>query len=127
MRSISKWLIAGAALGGAAMLATPAEAQMDFSIGIGAPTYYGYNWDRTCDWYRWHEMPAPARCLGYYRDVWGPGVYLNSGFVFRDRDHWGRWRDRDDFRHWRGYDWHHRWDHYRDHDHHYRDRDRDWR
>ncbi|MDE2183272.1 MAG: hypothetical protein KGJ78_09645 [Alphaproteobacteria bacterium] len=115
----SKSLVVGAVLG-AALAAAPAQAGVNFSIGIGVPAYYGYDYYRPCDWYRWHDYPAPRRCYAYYRGYWGPSMYVDGDFIFRDRDDWYRWRDRDDYRHWRGHDW-------RDRDRGDRDRgDRGW-
>jgi hypothetical protein len=118
--AVAALLAAGAAIG----TTTPASARVTFSVGIGGPLYYGYDYYRPCRWYFQHDFPAPRRCYRDYMGFYGPHVYISDGFVFRDRAHWGRWRDRDDFRHWRSYDWdrHHRdWDDRRGH----RDRDHD--
>jgi hypothetical protein len=103
MKSLTKALLTTLILGGAAMAAaSPASAGIGVSIGIGGPAYYrGYHYDRPCAFYRANDLPAPARCYGYYQGVWGSGVYLDGNFVFRNRDHWARWRGRDDYRHWR--------------------------
>jgi hypothetical protein len=117
--ALAALLVAGGAIG----IAAPANAEVGVSIGIGGPGYYGtyrdYDYYRPCSWYRYWDLPAPARCYGAYYGYFGPGVFLDGDFVFRDRDDWGRWRDRDDFRGWReraefhrGGDWGHRdWGH----------------
>lgn len=102
MKSLTKVLLATAMLGGAALaVASPASARVGISIGIGTPGYYqGYYYDRPCEYYRVNDLPAPARCVGYYRGYWGSNVYLDGNFVFRDRDYWAHWRGRDDYRRW---------------------------
>lgn len=107
MKSSVKILVAALMLGGTALaVATPAEARVGLSIGIGVPgPYWGYRYDRPCWFYRAHALPAPARCYDYYRAHWGSGVYLDGNFVFGSRDAWYHWRDRDDYRHWRDH-WH---------------------
>ena len=120
MNAFAKRILVGAALGAAIAVSAPANAGVSFSIGIGGPAYYGYDYWRPCDWYFAHGFPAPRRCYDYYRGVWGPHLYISDGFVFRDRDDWYRWRGRDDFRHWRGHDWdrdRRDWDRHHDHDH----------
>jgi len=118
MKSLARNLMFAALLGGTAVMATaPANARVGLSIGLGGPAYYGYSYDRPCWFYRSHDLPAPARCLGYYRGYWGSNVYVDGNFVFRDRDHWDRWHDRDDYRRWRNHDWNGR-DRGSDHDHH---------
>jgi hypothetical protein len=120
VRSLVKNLVLAGLLGGAAVAtAAPATAGVSLSIGIGGPAYYGYDYYRPCWFYRAHDLPAPARCLGYYRGIWGPRLYVDGDFIFRDRDDWRRWHDRDDYRHWRGHDWH-------DRDHHDNGRHRGW-
>ena len=109
MKSLATWLAAGAILGGAAVVSAPTRAEVSFSFGIGAPTYDGYNYDRPCEWYRHHDLPAPRQCIGYYRGTWGSRIFVDGPFVFRDRDQWRHWRDRRDYHHWRDYDWHNRW------------------
>lgn len=107
MSSLTKRLVIGAVLGAAMAVSAPAaNAGVSLSIGIGGgPVYFGYDYWRPCDWYFAHGFPAPYRCYSYYRGVYGPRLYVDGGFVFRDRGDWYRWRDRDDFRHWRGHDW----------------------
>ena len=112
MKSFARNLTLAALLSGGAMLsAAPASAGVHLSIGLGAPSYYGYHYDRPCWYYREHYLPAPARCLGYYRSHWGSNVYVDGNFVFRDHDHWNKWHDRDEYRHWRGHDWNGHEDH----------------
>lgn len=105
MKSLARGFLIAAALGAAITMSAPANAEVSFSIGIGGPVFYGYDYWRPCGWYFDHGFPAPARCYDYYRGFWGPRLYMSDGFVFRDRDDWYRWRGRDDFRHWRGHDW----------------------
>lgn len=107
MKKIMNYAVAGLIAAGAAVGATtvPAKAAVGVSIGIGGPMYYGYDYYRPCRWYFNHDFPAPRRCYADYRSYYGPSVYLSSGFVFRDRVHYGRFRDRDDFHHWRDHDW----------------------
>lgn len=105
MNSLAKRFLIGSLLGAALAVSAPASAGVSLSIGIGGPSYYGYDYWRPCDWYFDHGFPAPYRCYDYYRGAWGPHLYVNGGFVFRDRDDWYRWRNRDDFRRWRGHDW----------------------
>ncbi len=117
MHRIAKYAAAALLAGGAAIASTtPSNAAVGVSIGIGPFSGSYYDYGRPCAFYRDYDYPAPARCYSAYQGFYGSGVYLNSGFVFRDRDSWGRWRDRDDFRHWRNHDFH---------DRDYRDRDRD--
>ncbi len=108
MKSLAKRFLIGAALGAAIAVSAPAaNAELSFSIGIGGPVYYGYDYWRPCGWYFDHGFPAPYRCYDYYRGSWGSRLYVSDGFVFRDRDDWNRWRGRDDFRRWRGHEWDH--------------------
>ncbi|MDE2112164.1 MAG: hypothetical protein KGJ79_13555 [Alphaproteobacteria bacterium] len=107
MRSLVKVFTAALLLGGGVTaVAAPAQAGVDLSIGIGVPAYYGYDFYRPCEFYRYHDLPAPARCYSYFYRYWGPGVYIDGDFLFRDRDDWWRWHDRDDYRHWRDHDFH---------------------
>ena len=108
MRTLAKLCAAALMSGGGALAtATPANAQIDFSIGIGGPAYYGYyDYTAPCWWYREYELPAPRRCYPYFYDLWGPGIFFDGDFIFRDRDDFWRWRDRDDYRHWREHDFH---------------------
>jgi hypothetical protein len=99
--------IAGAALlSGMAMIgaATPADARIAIAIGVG-PEFHGYRYDRPCKFYFNHDLPAPARCRGDYARFYHTNVYVDGGFVFRDRDTWNRWHNRDDYRHWHEH-WH---------------------
>jgi hypothetical protein len=107
MNRLSTYAIAGLIAAGAAMGATtlPAKAGVDVSIGVGGPLYYGYDYYRPCRWYFDNDFPAPRRCYREYTGFYGPGVYISSGFVFRDRAHYYRYRGRDDFRHWRNHNW----------------------
>lgn len=113
MKSLATKLMFAAMLAGTAILATtPANARVSLSIGLGGPAYYGYNYNRPCSFYRTHDLPAPARCREYLSSYWGPQVYADGDFIFRDRDHWSHWKGRDDYRHWKDHDWsggdHHR-------------------
>lgn len=110
MNLLSKTLIAAGAMFGLAMTAAPSEAGVNLSIGIGVPAYYGYDYYRPCEWYWRHDFPAPRRCFDYYRRYWGPGLYIDGDFLFRDRDDYYRWRGRDNYRRWRGHDWRDRGD-----------------
>ena len=110
MRMITKLGAAALMLGGSAVLATtPASAGVSVGIGIGGPgpAWYGdYNYDAPCSWYEDNDLPAPYRCYGYFSGIWGPGIYVDGDFIFRDRAHWGWWRDRPEYSHWRAHDWH---------------------
>lgn len=138
MRSLSKIVLAGLLMGGAAVVAAqPAAARVGVSIGIGVPGFYGsfddYDYYRPCRWYFDHNFPAPAHCYRDYYGFYGPDVYVYDGFVYRSHDDYYRWRDRDDFRRWHehhnewrghdndwrgGGDWHDHGDHHGDwHDH----------
>jgi hypothetical protein len=121
MKKIASYAVAALIAAGAAVGASaPAKAAVSFSIGVGGPLYYGYDYYRPCRWYFDHDFPAPRRCYREYIGFYGPNVYISDGFVFRDRAHWGHWRYRSDYRRWRSYDWerHHRdWQRHPDHDH----------
>jgi hypothetical protein len=128
MKTLSKLAVAAVMLGGGAIASTaPANADVGFSVGVGGPgyygyysngpsyyggygggysaPYYGYSYYRPCSFYYYNELPAPPRCYNYFRDYYGPSIYFDSGFVFRDRDDYWRWHDRDDFRHWSSHNW----------------------
>jgi hypothetical protein len=123
MKTLAKLAVAAAMLGGGAIVSTaPANADVGVSIGVGGPgyygyysngpryyggygAYYGYDYYRPCSFYYYNELPAPPRCYSYFEEYYGPSVFFDSGFVFRDRDDYWRWHDRDDFRHWQGHDW----------------------
>jgi len=125
MKTLAKYCAAALMMGGSALVtAQPANAHVDVSVGIGGPAYYGgyggyyggyddgyYDYYRPCRWYYYYDLPAPARCYNDYYGYYGPSIYLDSGFIFRDRDDWWRWHDRDDFRHWRAHDFHWHGDH----------------
>lgn len=105
MKYLAKFAVAAlVAIGAVGAAAAPAEARVVVSVGLG-DTYMGYNYYRPCSYYFRHDLPAPRRCYSYYRR-YHPHLYIYSGFVFRDRVHYGYWRHRNDFRHWRN----HRWD-----------------
>src|SRR5271155_3193461 len=95
MKSLAKIAVAAFFMGGAALLtAAPADAGINLSIGIGVPgfvpgypAYYGYDYYRPCDFYRYNDLPAPRRCYAYFYNYWGPGVYFDGNFIFRDRAH----------------------------------------
>ena len=127
MNSLAKIATAAFLMGGAAfMTAAPANAGVSLSVGIGVPgfargypAYYGYDYYRPCAFYLNNDLPAPRRCYGYFYNVWGPGLYFDGNFLFRDRAHWWRWHDRDDYRRWYAHDFGYRghdggdrgWDH----------------
>jgi hypothetical protein len=102
MNRIAKVALGALMLGGAAVATTTAaEAGVSVGIGIGAPGYYHgpyYGPYHSCSYYRYWRLPAPSRCYRDYYDYYGPSVFIDSGFVFRDRDDFARFRDRDDFR-----------------------------
>ena len=54
----------------------------------GYPAYYGYDYYRPCEYYLNNDLPAPRRCYNYFYNVWGPGLYFDGNFIFRDRAHW---------------------------------------
>jgi len=105
MRRLVKYCAAAVMIGGSVIAAAvPANAQVGVSVGIGVPGFYGdYDYHRPCLFYRYNDLPVPARCYGYFHGLWGSNVYVDGDFIFRDRDDWGRWRGRDDYRHWRGH------------------------
>ena len=127
MNSLAKIATAAFLMGGAAfMTAAPANAGLSVSVGIGVPgfvrgypAYYGYDYYRPCEFYLNNDLPAPRRCYSYFYNVWGPGLYFDGNFIFRDRAHWWRWHDRDDYRRWYAHDFGYRghdggdrgWDH----------------
>ena len=94
-------LMAGAALGASAAVATPAEAGVTLSFGLGAPGYYGgYYGPAYYPGYSYSYGPAyyPA-----YRYRYGPTFYYNSGWG--GRGHWRGYRGRG---HGYGYGYHRR-------------------
>lgn len=105
MRSFAKLVFAGFVLGGAVLAGDEVKAGVNISFGIGGPTVYqGYDYARPCWWYRERALPAPRRCYRYFYGFYGPSIFMDGDFVFRDRDDFGRWRDRDDYRQWRRHD-----------------------
>lgn len=109
MKTLAKIYAAAFVMGGAlALTATPAMAGFSLSIGLGYPAFDGYyHYDAPCWWYRQWDLPAPRRCYSYLEYYWGPSIYTEGGFIFRDRNEWRRWRHRDAFGHWRRHDF--RW------------------
>jgi|SRR5579871_2978675 len=102
--TLAALVLAGAGVGASA----PASADVGISIGLGGPGYYAdYDYYRPCSFYRYWNLPAPARCYQDYYWFYGRDVFIDGGFVFRDRDDFGRWRDRDDFRRWHDHDFRH--------------------
>ncbi len=73
MKGLATLTLAALALGGAAASA---------SAGMAA----GHPGRQPCHFYLHRDLPAPRRCLEYYRDAVGPGVYVHGGFVFRSRE-----------------------------------------
>jgi hypothetical protein len=109
-------VVAGVLLSGASLAGTEAQAGVSISVGIGGPPiYYGYDYSRPCWWYRERALPAPRRCYRYFYGIYGPSLFVDGDFIFRDRDDYGRWRDRDDYRRWRGHDFHRDYDRWHDH------------
>jgi hypothetical protein len=114
MRTLHKIAIVAVLAGGTSLAASlPASADhFGVSIGIGGPSFGGdYDYYRPCGWYRYNNLPAPARCYRDFIGFYGPNVYVVDGFVFRNHDDWGHWRDRDEWNHWRNHefrraDWH---------------------
>jgi hypothetical protein len=98
VKLLPKLVLAALVAGGAVSLdaQAPAEAGVALSISIG-----DYNYHRTCSYYYRHHLPAPRRCYTYMRRYWGPAIYIDGDFIFRDRSDWGRWRNRDDYYHWK--------------------------
>lgn len=98
MKTLAKICTAALMIGGSAIATTtPANAEVGVSIGIGGLGWYGdYDYGRPCWWYRDRDLPVPRRCYNYFYSIWGPGIYIDGDFIFRDRDHWWRWHDRDD-------------------------------
>jgi len=138
MRFFNKFALAALLASGAVIGASaPANARVDVSIGVGGPGVFvgDYDYYRPCSYYRYWNIPAPARCYREFYGFYGPSVFVVDGFVFSNRDSWGRWRDRDDYGHWRRHEWrradwhdhdngwHNGW---RDHDHDWHDHDHDW-
>ena len=114
MKTLAKFGVAALMLGGSALAtAQSANAEVGVSVGIGGPGYYGgygdygdydgyYDYGRPCSWYYYYDLPAPARCYNDYYGYYGPSVFFDGGFVFRDRDHFRHFHDR-------GFDGGHRW------------------
>ncbi len=113
MKAFSRLALAAFAVAGAAAIgnAEPAKASVGLSIGI-----YGggdYDYYRPCSWYRYHDFPAPHRCYRYFQGIYGPTIFVDGDFIFRDRDDFGRWHDRDEYRHWRNHEFRREdWDHH---------------
>lgn len=118
MKLLANYAVAAAVAAGALMGASaPANAAVGLSISVGGPFYYGgYDYRRPCSFYRRYDLPAPRRCLGYFRNYYGSAVYLDGDFVFGSQNVFYRWRDHDDYRRWRNHE-------YREWRHHDRDRD----
>ena len=116
MKTLAKLGVAALMLGGSALATTQsANAEVGVSIGIGGPGYYGYSggyydgyydYYRPCSWYYYYDLPAPRRCYDYFYSYWGPSIFFDGDFIFRDRDDYWRWHDRDDYHHWRDHDFH---------------------
>jgi len=75
MNGLARLMLAATALGGMAAGAQ-ASANMEGADPGRQP----------CHFYMHRDIPAPKRCLRYYRDAVGPGVYVHGGFVFRSRE-----------------------------------------
>ena len=69
--------------------------------------YGDYDYYAPCSYYRYYDLPAPARCYRYFYGYYGPALFWDGDFIFRDHDDYWRWHDRDDFHHWSGHDWGH--------------------
>lgn len=116
MKTLAKYAIAAVLAGGTAMgAAQPANAHVGVSIGIGVPGYYGddgyygdsdysYDYSAPCSYYRYYDLPAPGRCYSYFYGFYGPALFWDSGFIFRDHDDFWRWHGRSDWQHWRAHD-----------------------
>jgi hypothetical protein len=76
MNGLATLMLTATALGGLAAGAAQASANME----AGDPGR------QPCHFYLHREIPAPKRCLRYYHDAVGPGVYVHGGFVFRSRE-----------------------------------------
>lgn len=120
MKLISQLALVALVAGGTASLdmQRPATADVTFSIGVG-----NYDYNRPCWFYYRHHLPAPHRCYNYMWRYYGPGMYVDGDFIFRDRYEWSHWRDRDDYRHWKRHEFRHdQWHDGRDGGHGDRDR-----
>jgi len=57
MRSMTKFGLAALMLGGTALMAPAASAQVSVGVGIGIPGIHiwtgGYDYNRPCSWYRY--------------------------------------------------------------------------
>ena len=106
MNYLAKAAIAACIVGATSLgAAAPASADVGISFGFGEPGFYrDYDYNRPCSFYRYWNLPAPARCYRDFYGYYGQDVFIDGDFVFRDRDDFGRWRDRDDFRRWRDHD-----------------------
>jgi hypothetical protein len=109
MKRLAKYALAALLAGGGAIAAsTPASAEVGVTFGFGSPGYYhgygyhGYGYGRPCWFYRRWGYPAPARCYRDYYGYYGSDVFVDGGYVYRDRDdywrrhghdHDGRWHD----------------------------------
>jgi hypothetical protein len=76
MNGLARLMLAATALGGLAAGAAQASANMEGAHPGRQP----------CHFYLHRDIPAPKRCLRYYRDAVGPDVYVHGGFVFRSRE-----------------------------------------
>lgn len=106
MKTTTKLGLAALMLSGSALMTVPASAQV--SIGIGLPGIHiwtgAYDYGRPCSYYRYYDVPAPRRCWGYLSAYWGPGIYADGDFIFRDRNDFYSWRTRPEYQHWRNHD-----------------------
>lgn len=112
MNNLRKIAFAALTMTGAMGLSSaPADAGVGISLSFGSPGYRGdYDYGRPCWFYHKWNMPAPARCYRDFYGYYGSNVFITDGFVFRDRDDYGRWRYRDNYRRWTSHG-HGDWDH----------------
>src|ERR1051326_8152306 len=71
---------------GLATLTLAALALGDPAASASADLAAGHPGRQPCHFYLHRNLPAPRRCLEYYHDAVGPGVYMHGGFVFRSRE-----------------------------------------
>ena len=84
MNGLARLTLTAIALGGLAAGTAPASANMAADNARRHP----------CHFYLHRDLPAPKRCLGYFRDALGPDVYVRGNFVFRSREAFRRFVER---------------------------------
>jgi hypothetical protein len=92
MNGLAKLALGALMIGSAAVAVTPASAGAAVGTGDGSHA-------KPCRFYVHRDLPAPHRCYRFFRNVYGPEVYLRDGYVFRDREASLRFEERGGVRH----------------------------